>query len=1784
MKSLRYLLFWLVSGVGVYAQIPVKDVTSLQYVDTRTLRSGSKIQLGGYYTNGDNGGGDLYWDSTSTATTNGGTVFMPASGVGRFIRDLQGQPITPKMFGARADGTTPDDTYFQGARNYATANNIALRITPGQYMVSNVLIWNTNFNVIQDLGAEIIRPAAATDYTFRVQPASTPTYQQVLASDVREGNTSIYLTDTNGFVSGQWIIIRDRSTRNPNGTVDDNPNMEINQILRIETNRVDLLSHIQGDYRTANTNEIAIIGELSVKAYGLKVTLITNNTTAGGIFMNYVTGGQIDGLHVEGNRLPGVHFQRSSRVKVSNSTVRRGTGIEIGGTGYGFYASRSSHDITFENCFSEGVRENQVDSGARNITWIGCRAKGHYDDGFNTHGQGCRNIKFIGCTVNETRGYGILAAFEGANYADTYVDIIGCDIRANLSAIYAAYTTGTNKQIRILNNTLQGQRWAIEIGAGGEGLEIANNRCTPFGESLTGGGIWITNTVGAHIHDNKLQGYLSSGFILGVGCSNNIIRNTEFIDLFNTSAMIVAGNANILDGVSLIRCASAGVMDTGSRNRWSRFDAADMASGQALMFNGSVDPVLDGFSFRNVANAILLTNLTKATVRNGTIVAATNSTNPVKLYASNVGFENVTWDGTYATNSNDTAVYIVSGTNNTFTACKWNPAALFDNCVYLETGVQRTTILDSFMQDGCVARMIGGSNITMMTLRGNTFRNSPSYPIRPTMGSDWTIIGNTFENTPVWAISAVNGVTNAYIAFNTFRGYSTTNATLFPNRSLVVETMNYYGSTPETFWSIPAITNGLPSFIPTNNVFLYAIMGSSGPEIWGLRYNGSAYETNKVYPAASALKVDGATVTNPDFGDTAYIDIDSSGSSVTAELALTQLMRFLATNLVVAGANITAVVTDTNVTLSSSGGGGATNGTAVSLNGSAAYTLLNLINSAEIAGTTSGASNVYFSLVASSIATNKIDSTFWNWISNKLTTPSGTNGQVMTHNGTTWVASNAVAGGGTTYTGTNGVSVSGSVISANLIASNNIALTTNVDGSLSIAAVVSTNSGTTAYVDTAGPQSVLNFSDGGGIGFTLTGTNLTADVEANAVALATDTTGNYVATITGTANQITVSGSGSENAAVTLSLPSSIDVGTLNIDTLNLSNRLTTNVLSVSTSPVIIGRTLGGSGVAQELTLTGAGAVTVYTNAGGIIVSNPVVAGGGGGLGTNIIVGASTLVQPAHLVDSPNVTWAVTSSTNISATFSGVGSNTNGYYVKSASQIVNTSNAGEATILTTSVPSGTLSEDGDELEVFIPGKFINNSGSTAGYTWRLNFGIASPHLIGVMDDDFANLSSARATDWRFRFKRKDATTIQSYVTHFVGTDSTAYSTNALVVAAYDESETVSDLSANALDITFTIQNTDSHASLGHTLFGYTILKIGAQGTGSGGGLSGSDIQYAVRGPGTSVTQYKTMVWADTTGTNATEAAMTFSGGSTRTNASLSGVLSVDTLRVNYAQTNLAGSTLGVGGTLLIGTTNVQDELARKAQVAVNGTNVLSFNLTNNETGDWIISDGSNVVFRYKFNNRHGAVWSDAYQQGGASSANSLIPFGGVAISSGTVGQQGGETNHPGIVRITSASGANSGYYYGTGTSDVTMDAPWGFLYTFRLVQTNDQRNFMGGIDSTSTSEPTDGWYLDNQFGWAVAVSAVGGSRSYSSTSNQLATNTWYTLAGWIPDRTQANLELFNSDSGSSVASWTLSSPGAMANITNRFGWGITTFRTNSTATALLDIDFMGVAPVDTIRR
>jgi len=127
---------------------------------------------------------------------------------------------------------------------------------------------------------------------------------------------------------------------------------------------------------------------------------------------------------------------------------------------------------------------------------------------------------------------------------------------------------------------------------------------------------------------------------------------------------------------------------------------------------------------------------------------------------------------------------------------------------------------------------------------------------------------------------------------------------------------------------------------------------------------------------------------------------------------------------------------------------------------------------------------------------------------------------------------------------------------------------------------------TIAYVDTIGTGTsatsdkwtlarTVTFSGGDVTGsFTIDGSadvsGVVLTVAANSVALGTDTTGNYVATIAGTTNQVTVSGSGSETAAITLALPQDIHSGaTPTFSRLTLSQATGTAPLTVTSQTMV---------------------------------------------------------------------------------------------------------------------------------------------------------------------------------------------------------------------------------------------------------------------------------------------------------------------------------------------------------------------------------------------------------------------------------------------------------------------------------------------------------------------------------------------------------------------------------------------------------------------------------------
>jgi hypothetical protein len=131
------------------ASLGSTQVQSFNSIAALRLRSGTTIANAaktlGYYSAGDGGGNSFYWDSTSVATDNGGTVIKPTavSGAGRWLA-VDTSHITPEMFGAKGDGVADDTNALNKLLEYCVENGLQANLTRPSYKVSGAALASTS--------------------------------------------------------------------------------------------------------------------------------------------------------------------------------------------------------------------------------------------------------------------------------------------------------------------------------------------------------------------------------------------------------------------------------------------------------------------------------------------------------------------------------------------------------------------------------------------------------------------------------------------------------------------------------------------------------------------------------------------------------------------------------------------------------------------------------------------------------------------------------------------------------------------------------------------------------------------------------------------------------------------------------------------------------------------------------------------------------------------------------------------------------------------------------------------------------------------------------------------------------------------------------------------------------------------------------------------------------------------------------------------------------------------------------------------------------------------------------------------------------------------------------------------------------------------------------------------------------------------------------------------------------------------------------------------------------
>ena len=124
-------------GTRRYEDLPEADKSLFTIADLQAETvnfEGKAVEVLGYYTKGDGGGGLFYWDAASTEADNGGTIIQAtAITTGRWKRVLSGA-VNVKWFGAKGDGVDDDAPYIRTAQEEASKIKGGLFIPEGKYM------------------------------------------------------------------------------------------------------------------------------------------------------------------------------------------------------------------------------------------------------------------------------------------------------------------------------------------------------------------------------------------------------------------------------------------------------------------------------------------------------------------------------------------------------------------------------------------------------------------------------------------------------------------------------------------------------------------------------------------------------------------------------------------------------------------------------------------------------------------------------------------------------------------------------------------------------------------------------------------------------------------------------------------------------------------------------------------------------------------------------------------------------------------------------------------------------------------------------------------------------------------------------------------------------------------------------------------------------------------------------------------------------------------------------------------------------------------------------------------------------------------------------------------------------------------------------------------------------------------------------------------------------------------------------------------------------------------
>jgi len=185
------------------------------------------------------------------------------------------------------------------------------------------------------------------------------------------------------------------------------------------------------------------------------------------------------------------------------------------------------------------------------------------------------------------------------------------------------------------------------------------------------------------------------------------------------------------------------------------------------------------------------------------------------------------------------------------------------------------------------------------------------------------------------------------------------------------------------------------------------------------------------------------------------------------------------------------------------------------------------------------------------------------------------------------------------------------------------------------------------------------------------------------------------------------------------------------------------------------------------------------------------------------------------------------------------------------------------------------------------------------------------------------------------------------------------------------------------------------------------------------------------------------------------------------------------------------------------------------------------------------------------------------------------PWNAAAINSGTFPATAGSGDHPGILRLTSSTSANSGAYILMGVSSFLLKGSCRCDAVVRTSTLAGTTVRFGFHDSASSTTPTDGAYIfiDPVTNLLTGRTFDNSAGSVTGTSYAVTTPTWYRLRVQVnTDATRVDFYVFD-EAGNTL--WTDNLTTNIPTTAGReTGNGIVATNSGTTAVSLVDVDMI----------